>query len=70
MSFRTVTSFVVDCDVCLHPFENGDHVALFGSTAEAEAAAIASEWVRLGQDGLACPKDDLPHQLARHQKNT
>lgn len=70
MSFRTVTSFVVDCDVCLRALENGDHVALFASTEEGEEQAVADGWTQLPQGGTVCPREDVSHRLASHQKNT
>lgn len=60
MTYRTVTSFVIDCDVCLQPLEAGDGVALFATTAEADEQANAADW-----QGGVCPQQDVPHQLAR-----
>ena len=68
MSFRPVTSFVVDCDVCLRALENGDHVALFSFTEEAEAEAVAAGWTQLPQGGTVCDREDVTHRLASHQK--
>jgi hypothetical protein len=65
MSFRPVTSFVVDCDVCLRAFEDGDHVALFALTEEAEAEAVAAGWTQLPRGGTVCPREDVSHRLAR-----
>ncbi|MEU6397823.1 hypothetical protein ABZ867_12685 [Streptomyces cinnamoneus] len=68
MSFRPVTSFVVDCDTCLRAFENGDHVALFGSTQEGETEAVAAGWTQLPTGGTVCPREDVSHRLARAQQ--
>jgi hypothetical protein len=65
MSFRPVTSFVVDCDVCAESLEDGDLVALFALTEEAEAEAVAAGWVQLAQGGTVCPREDVSHRLAR-----
>lgn len=65
MSYRTVTSFVLDCDVCLRSHENGDHVTLFATTAEADEQADAGDWFKTPTGGHVCPREDVSHRLAR-----
>ncbi|MFB6805406.1 hypothetical protein [Streptomyces sp. NPDC056387] len=59
-----MTSFVVDCDICLRSLETGDHVALFATQAEADEQADAAGWTQTGV-GMACPREDISHRLAR-----
>ncbi|MFD5508956.1 hypothetical protein ACFWIB_14435 [Streptomyces sp. NPDC127051] len=66
MTCRPVTSFVVDCDVCLRSLETGDLVALFATTAEADEQADAGDWTKTAT-GHVCPREDVSHRLARHQ---
>lgn len=64
MSYRTVTSFVVDCDICLRVLENGDLVGLFATTTEADEQADAEGWTKTAA-GTVCPREDASHRLAR-----
>jgi hypothetical protein len=64
MSYRPVTSFVVDCDICLRSLENGDHVALYATQAEADEQADAAGWTTT-DTGTVCPREDVSHRLAR-----
>lgn len=70
VSFRTVTSFVVDCDVCLRSLENGDLVALFATTAEADEQADAGDWLKPKATSHVCPREDVSHRLARNGQTT
>lgn len=70
MSFRTVTSFIVVCDVCLRAMETGDHVALFAFPEEGEAEAKSAGWTQLPEGGTVCSREDVQHLLATHQKVT
>lgn len=70
MSYRTVTSFFLDCDVCLRALENGDLVALFATTEEASQQADVAGWVQPANGGTVCPREDVSHRLARSGQAT
>lgn len=67
MSYRPVgeeSEIVVDCDICRESLEDGDLVARFATTAEADEQADAAGWVQT-VDGTVCPRENLPHHQAR-----
>lgn len=67
MSYRIVgaeSEWVVDCDICRKSLEDGDWVIRFATEAQADKAADAAGWVWT-VNGTVCPRENLPHILAR-----
>ncbi|TGB11587.1 hypothetical protein [Streptomyces sp. MZ04] len=66
MAVMTRTFHIATCDVCRLQFdEHGDYWAWDDTPALALDHVSDSDWLRLADDRIVCPRSDTDHYLAR-----